>query len=427
MATRFFTLFLLLVISLSISGQKNNDFTVPDTETDSYKPIEIKLNEDGSNYIRFIIWGQFWLTGQNNTDDNFYVNALVRRARIVTFAQISSRFLIFMHFGLNGLNDQTMNPLGSDAFGPQLFMHGVWSDFTVVPKKLYIGAGLHYWNGISRLTNEGTVNFLTLDNYRRAWSTMGLTDQFARHLGVFAKGTLGSFSYRVSINSNLINSLDVPRIPTTPNHQTLYTGKYEFEEDARWSYQGYFEYQFFDIESDKLPHKVGSYLGKKKVFNVGAGFFYHPKGSITYTPIENPGDSIRIQNNVMHFAGDVFYDVPVGRGAVTVYAVFYAFNYGPKYTLGQTYGTGTSFLVQAGYLFPKFSEKFRLQPYAAFNTSKFDAFENSGNGLRTGLNFFLNGHHAKFTLEYGTTKNMYNGNPKPSSINSITLQAQVFL
>ncbi|MGB1243590.1 MAG: hypothetical protein ACPG49_13765, partial [Chitinophagales bacterium] len=36
----------------------------------SYKPMTIKANEDGSKYMRFITWHQFWLTSQNLSDNN---------------------------------------------------------------------------------------------------------------------------------------------------------------------------------------------------------------------------------------------------------------------------------------------------------------------------------------------------------------------
>ena len=48
---------------------------------------------------------------------------------------------------------------------------------------------------------------MTLDNNRQSWSTIGLTDQFARHVGVFGKGSFGKLQYRVAINDALTNSL----------------------------------------------------------------------------------------------------------------------------------------------------------------------------------------------------------------------------
>lgn len=410
-------------------AQNKDKVSIPDPSVDEYKPLTLKLNKEGSKYIRFLMWGQFWLTGNKNADNKFVINANLRRARFLAFAQVSPRFLMLIHFGVNSLNANSMDPVGNRSDGPQLFLHGAWMEFAIVQKYLYIGGGLHYWNGISRITNQSTLNFMTIDNYRRAWATLGLTDQFARHLGVYAKGKIGKFAYRVAANSAIVNSLDVSKIPGEQwDGQILYTGKKEFSDEAAWAYQGYFEFMFFDKESDKLPYKVGTYLGKKKVLNVGAGFFVHPKGTITYNESNWASPNTMTQHNVSHFALDVFYDSPVGKGAITAYAVYYHYNYGPKYNLGQTYGTGCSILAQLGYLIPEFSKKISLQPYAAFNTANFDAFDKKGNSLRTGINMFVNGHHAKITLEYTSTQNMFNdADSKPGRKNSVVLQAQIFL
>jgi hypothetical protein len=427
---------LILIILVMVSAgqfiyaqEKVKGDAVPDPSVHEYKPLTLKLNQSGSKYIRFILWGQFWLSGQNNTNDEFKVNANLRRFRFLTFAQVSPRFLILMHFGLNNLDANNMDPIGNRSDGPQLFLHGAWTEFAVVQKHLHIGGGLHYWNGISRHTNQSTLNFLTLDNYRRSWATLGLSDQFARHLGVYAKGNVGGFFYRVSVNSAIVNSLDVGRIPAVGeyNGEVLYTGTKEFQDDAKWNYAGYFEYMFFDKEGDKLPYKVGTYLGKKKVLNVGAGFFYHPNASITYVQSTDTM-GLKTQHDASHFGVDIFYDTPLGTGGLTAYAVYYNFNYGPNYTLGQTYGTGNSVMVEVGYLAPKFSNKISLQPYVQFSTVNFDAFDNGGNAVFGGVNMFLNGHHSKLTLEYRSTQNMHNNSAsKPGRNGMVVLQAMVFL
>lgn len=53
------------------------------------------------------------------------------------------------------------------------------------------------------LSNASTLNFLTLDQPRPFvhWHSLGITDQFARHLGVYAKGEIGKFDYRLAINA----------------------------------------------------------------------------------------------------------------------------------------------------------------------------------------------------------------------------------
>src|SRR5690606_19138697 len=123
----------------------------------------------------------------------------------------------------------------------QIFFHDVWVQYNVV-KGLDIGAGLHYWNGISRLNNQSTLNIMTLDNNRQSWATLGLTDQFARHQGVYFKGGFDKFQYRVAINESLTNTLDSRDITENPG-VSLYQGrKLLGSKDAGLNYTGYFEY-----------------------------------------------------------------------------------------------------------------------------------------------------------------------------------------
>ena len=61
-----------------------------------YKPMTLKVTEDGSKYIRFIMWHQLWVTSNNLAIDDakFQANASIRRSRFLAYAQISPRFLI---------------------------------------------------------------------------------------------------------------------------------------------------------------------------------------------------------------------------------------------------------------------------------------------------------------------------------------------
>jgi hypothetical protein len=98
-----------------------------------------------------------------------------------------------------------MTSLGSNGDAPQLFLHDALGEFKL-NDALYIGGGLHYWKGMTRLGNQSTLNMMTLDQARPfvQWHSLGNTDQFARHLGVYAKGTIGeSFQYRVAVNQRI--------------------------------------------------------------------------------------------------------------------------------------------------------------------------------------------------------------------------------
>ncbi|MCB0460405.1 MAG: hypothetical protein KDC74_10385, partial [Flavobacteriaceae bacterium] len=279
-----------------------------------------------------------------------------------------------------------------------------------------IGGGLHYFNGISRLNNQSTLNFMTLDNNRQSWSTLGLTDQFARHVGAFAKGKFGKLQYRVAINDALTNGLDT-RDPYDTNGAAVYAGKRLLgSKDAGKVYAGYFDYNILDQESNFLPFKVGSYLGTKKVFNIGAGFFLHPNGSVVADNGSLKGDDVSI------FAIDAFYDAPVGsdNSAVTAYATYQSNNYGENYMFS-AYGTGSMLYSHVGYLIGGDKTKTRFQPYLSYGSNSYDATDDNMNVLGVGINAYMSGHNSKLTLEY---KNQKFGDSKTGAL---TLQAMIYL
>jgi hypothetical protein len=309
-----------------------------------------------------------------------------------------------------------MSPTGLGA-NSQLFLHDVWTQYSL-GKNNAVGAGLHYWNGISRLNNQGTLNLMTLDNNRQAWATLGLSDQFARHIGVYAKGTVGKFQYRVSINGAATTNLQATTVPANGGAAT-YTGKRLLgSKEAGRTYAGYFEYAFLDTESNFLPYKVGTYLGTKKVFNIGAGFFSHPNGSVIADLAGNLSGE-----NVSIFGLDAFYDVPLGTqgAALTAYALYQNTDYGKNYRLGTTYETGSMIHGHVGYVIPGKS-KTRFQPYLSYDERQIDAINDNASQLGIGANAFFSGHNSKLTLEYQTLK--YGTN---KAINTITLQAMIYL
>ena len=85
----------------------------PKKEDESYAPLTVKINESGTKYIRFITWLQMW--GETNNisgDTDLSINPRVRRSRLLAYAQISPRFLILTHFGLNDLNANGLTATG---------------------------------------------------------------------------------------------------------------------------------------------------------------------------------------------------------------------------------------------------------------------------------------------------------------------------
>lgn len=377
--------------------------------------LKIKFDEEGKKYLRIISWAQVQAAYTDEVpDESTHTNFNLRRARVLMFSQINEKFLLLTHFGLNSLNSSTLSPTGKGD-GSQLFFHGAWVQYSI-GKDHAIGGGLHYFNGISRLNNQSTLNMLTLDNNRQSWATIGLSDQFARHLGVYGKGKFGKLQYRVSINDVITNGLDA-RDPELGG-PTIYGGRRLIgSKDAGKAYAGYFDFNFLDQESNFLPYKVGTYLGAKKIFNIGAGFFLHPSGSVT---VANDGQLNG--EDVSIFAVDAFYDAPLGENgsAVSGYATYQNNDYGDNY-LFSAYGTGSMIYAQAGYVLPGELAKARFQTYASFASNSYDAVDDNRNIFGIGINGYLNGNNSKLTLEY---QNQKFGD---SEQGTVTLQAMIYL
>lgn len=385
--------------------------------------LKVSLNQDGTKYIRFITWHQMWsttnLSNSANPDFKPSTDFLLRRSRFLAFAQINKRFLILTHFGLNSLGPDQMgaaSPRSANGGNGPFFMHDAWVEYTVVPKKLYIGGGLHYWNGISRLTNQSTLNFMTLDAPLHNWATIGTTDQFARHLGFYAKGHLGKLEYRLSLNEALtfpnrganLSDLRVFSADSVPQLTGYVTNRAVYRNPEQPGggkvFAGYLNYQFLDQESNVLPYYVGTYLGTKKVFNLGAGFFYHTDGASYYESAALTATPTIV--SPFSFAVDAFYDAPLGEKlALSGYASFTHHDWGPNWTggLGGA-GTGNILYAQAGLALPEISEKAgRFQPYLHFTHRDLELtrdFDRKSNTLGVGLNWYEAGHNSKLTLEY---------------------------
>lgn len=448
MKSRFLLpLLILLVIAVKSVAQPTTPAPAaatpapPKPADHSYKPLTLKLNDEGSKYVRFIMWHQFWMTatqnnpdtrdvqgklvdGSENSDKAWSTDIALRRSRFLAYAQISPRAMILTHWGINnqsfiGGATAPNGPNGTATASnqgkkPQLFIHDAWTEFEVKKDKLYLGAGLLYWNGISRLTSHSTLNFMTLDAPIFNWPTIETTDQFARQFGIYAKGQLGRLDYRLSLNKPFASG-------STPL-AVAKNGVAVNVLNENWATAGYVNWMFWDKESNKLPFYVGSYLGAKKVLNVGVGFYNHPGASL-YKTSENR-DSVYQANTAI--GADVFLDMPINKAkgtALSVLATYYDYDFGTNYIRNvgilnlhssssttnswagagnaqPTIGTGKIFYLQAGYQLPKLKNGTAFMPYVTVTNKNFERLADPSTQYGLGLNYFVTGHHAKITLEY---------------------------
>lgn len=380
----------------------------------------IKMNQEGTKFTRIMMWGQVWFQdseGHNNTD-----GFSLKRARVIMYSKLNDKFLILTHFGVNGVNAENMTSNGKSN-DVQLFLHEMSLQYKV-NQYLNIGGGIHYWDGISRLNGQSTANMLTLDNNRSSWTTLGLSNQLTNHLGMYFNGTVNKFNYRFSISDAVTKTLDGNSETVMVPNQEKYLGKALLNK-GKYAFSGYVDYQFLDSENLTLPYRVGTYLGAKKVFNIGAGFFTQ-SNAIAQTNT----DGILSSSNVTHLNIDAFYDTPIGtnNSAITAYAQFQNSKMGNKYIYSDIVGNGNQFYTHVGYLIGKKikegEHKYsnRWQPYLAYSHRDFTALPKPAKELKAGCNYYIDGLNARLTFEYQNSMHL------PSNKNDMfTLQAMISL
>jgi len=381
--------------------------------------LRVNIDNDTTKYFRLLTWHQVWLRFNDNNAGSTRQGVPVdqtadiglRRSRFMIYAQMNDRLLVMTHFGINNQNAFSGGIDGTDGKKPQIFMHDAWVEYAIIKKAFHLGGGLHYWNGVSRMTSASTLNFLTMDAPIFNWPTLERTDQFARMLGLYAKGMLGRLEYRLAVNDPF-KVAGMPQVNIADYNKT----------NVRKAITGYFSYNFLDKEEYVVPFYVGTYLGSKRVFNIGAGFLQNREAMRS---INSMGDTLL--HRMTHLAFDVFLDMPLGenkRTAITAYGVFYNYEFGPNYVRyggvmnsadgggplrGNAIpllGTGQILYFQTGFLLPKSKLNTRLQPYLGYSHAWLEGVRNIDNEivpvqvLDFGLNYYLTGHHAKLSLNY---------------------------
>lgn len=384
----------------------------------SQSTVELKhyLNKDSTEYVKLTFLNQTWVRyAQNNPGSTVNGQAQnetfdigLRRTRLQFYGRTSAHSFFYLQVGQNNFNYLSARKTG-------LFIHDALGEI-IANKHFGMGAGLTAWTGFSRFSSPGIASIMALDAPLFLQATNDANDQFLRKLSVYAKGKFGKLDYRLIASK-----------PFQFTSSTLYNASSMISDNSQISPMppmmqgsGYVSYQFIDQESNELPYQVGTYLGKRKVLNVGAGAQYQ-HNAMWYTL---KGDTLK--HNMLLCAVDVYYDAPLraDKGdAISIYAVATCYDFGKNYIRNvgpmnttdginsngvfsgtgvgfPMIGTGESVYLQVGYLSTKLSqtkEFGKLLPYFSAQVSRYQSLESPMVFFDAGCSWYLDASRTKLT------------------------------
>jgi hypothetical protein len=425
------------------------------TETDELK---YKLNASGSHYIKLTLLNQVWLRYDESNPGTLVLNEPasstfdigLRRTRFQLYGQLTDQVFFYFQYGLNNFNYLAQNAGNRKLVA---FFHDALLEYKVkkASEALVLGGGLTIANGLSRFSQPSIGTIMTTDVPIFAQATVDQTDEFSRKLSVFARGQIGKLDYRVilsdpfPITTNCTVSTPVT-VATSPNASFSQAG-HELQ------YQGLFIWNFGEREPHVTPYTTGTYLGKKTVFNLEAGFIRQRNAMWTGDGVTNTFHDMNL------WSVAAYYDRPLNpeKGtALSAYLGYFDYDFGPGYvryngimntassnntpgmptgSQGNAFpmmGTGPIAYGQIGYLLRKDllgEDKGTLMPYASVMHASYERFEKPVVVWNVGLNYFIKDHSSKLSLDY-QRRPVYepNGNAfrHTDTRGQLVLQYQVF-
>ncbi|UWX60441.1 porin [Chryseobacterium oranimense] len=424
----------------SVSVKKTTEAVSSEKNPLDVGELKINLNSKGDKWLKFGISSQIWLRSIDNNPGTLVngvpqeqtYDAGIRRMRLIIQSQVTPFYSVFLQMGINNQSFISGGGTGTGNSGAgkkaPFFFHDAYNEFAIIPRNdfqtgklnknnLYLGAGLHSWNGISRLTNASTTKMLAGDIPVFNFPTIEIADQFSRQLGIFVHGELDRINYRFSVNKPFATNLK----------PTVGDAAVDNNQSGKLSYSGYAFYQFFNKETTVTSFLPGNNLATKKVLNLGAGFYTNKEGTQS-----QPSENVFESHDVNIFGADVYTELPLGDKSkemgLTLYSVYYNYNYGPNYLrvsgllnpgtsnpdfTGQKalegagnnrilMGTGNIWFSQVGFVLPKFSKILKVQPFFNYALKDMKALNQNGSYYDVGANFYLYGQNARIVAQYSS-------------------------
>ena len=435
---KFLTIILLAQCLSALAQEKKEEAITPSPPKKEIEESRLKLNEDGSHYLKATFLNQVWFRyNESNpgttalgdpTLETFDIG--LRRTRVQVYGQLTYRVFFYAQFGQNNFNYLSgQNSTNTGNRKAQVFFHDALGEYRVFKgsDKLHLGGGLTITNGLSRFSQPSIGTIMSMDVPVFAQATVDQTDEFSRKLSVYARGQIGKLDYRIVLSDPFpVSSNGLPQqginiltsLPTSGNANFAYN-------QHQKQYQAMLIWNFFDKESHVTPYMTGTYLGKKKILNLEGGIISQ-KNATWSSP--DGGNSVKYHDmNLWSVA--VFYDTPLNleKGtALNAYAGYFNTDYGQGYlrynsimnpangssiagtpagSYGNAFpmfGTGNVIYAQVGYLLKKdlLGDKGTLMPYITYQNGNYTQLDKPANIYDFGVNWFIKSHTSKFTLDY---------------------------
>lgn len=425
MDRRYYKIGILALLTLSFyskaQAQKKNDFNNP--------PLTHYLNDEHTRYLSFSGYAELWARYTqlnpgsliNNQAKSDVSDLSLRRIRVKMTYKPTEKLLFVLQGGTTNVNvnAKTSNYFDLlDAYGEYQF-----SD------KIAFGAGRSTWRGLSRFTT-GPLNTLLYDLPAYATSNAGATDYTVRELNAYIKGQLGRFDYR------LVVADPYTMATSDPKYNVATFSKNSPGKDV----SGYFRYAFLDIENISTPFNSGTYVGKKNVLSLGAGFDYI-HNALWHQDLY----TTTINDDLKSFAVDLFYDAPLNHEkgtSISAYGMAMHNDYGPNYVryvgtnnpatgvettqaslngAGNSMpviGTGNTYYLQVGGTLPYFNKEkknLQLQPAVSMQLSNLNGLKNNAVIYDAGISLLLNGMSSRLTFD-AQNRPIYTNDPSNSAI-----------
>ena len=147
--------------------------------------LRLKLNEDGSHFIKATFLNQVWFRYNNSNPGTLLQNEPtpttfdigLRRTRFQLYGQLTDHVFFYFQWGQNNFNSVSQNAgnrklmtFFHDALGEYKFKKG--------SEKLVLGGGLTITNGLSRFSQPSITTIMTMDVPVFAQATVDQTDEF---------------------------------------------------------------------------------------------------------------------------------------------------------------------------------------------------------------------------------------------------------